>query len=78
MVRSLYEEQARLLAVKALKIGIPKNLISKVIDIADSAHLLGRADQQIKREKNREEYQLDLNSLEEIARYEQRESGNYE
>lgn len=70
----LSKDQASILAIDAMKSGIPKDLVGRVLDIANKSYLLAAADEMIRiadEDSNLQshEYTLDLNALEKIARF---------
>ena len=64
----LHSEQASILAIDAMRSGIPREYVERVLEISNKAYFLGRADRIIKREGNQGEYELPLDRLEQIAR----------
>lgn len=63
----LHSEQASVLAIDAIRRGIPKEYVERVLEISNKAYFLGRADHTIKRGENQGEYELPLDRLEQMA-----------
>ena len=54
-----HEEQAGILAIEAMKAGIPQEYLPHVLKIADMGYVFGRADQCIDKPQNEEDYKLE-------------------